>query len=84
MNTDLDYKDCLIGYHEGYRHIKQTKRINNHNKLILSLQVSLSVLMTVLTIGLNVVNFKEGVLPIVVLSIYGIYTLQTKRKRLTD
>jgi hypothetical protein len=82
MNTDSNYKDWLISYHEGYRHAKQLRRNNNRNKCILSAQIILIVLMVLCTIVLNVIDFKEGVLPIVGLSIYLIYKLKTCKRNI--
>lgn len=80
MNTDIDYKDWLKSLHDDYRHEKQVKRNKHHNKTLLALQMILSVLIIICTIGLNVINFKEGVLPLVGIFIYTIYKLQTFKR----
>jgi len=80
MYTDELYKDWIISVHEDYRHEKQIKRIKHRNKRLLALQVILSVLIIPLTIGLNLIDYKEFVLPIVGILVYSIYKLQTCKR----
>ena len=80
MNTDLNYKDWLISLHEDYRKERQLRRNKRHNKQMLIIQYLLIINIVFVTNLFDKWQFNEGILPIIGISIYLMYSAQ-KNKR---